>query len=172
MSRWQHLKAILILPVMATVTIPVALLGWFGLGTLEIWEIHLALKPTLIGLGFVIAMTGLFLVVTTIRQFASVGDGTLAPWNPTQKLVIEGVYRHVRNPMISGVMAILIGESLASGSIPLLVWFAIFATINAIYIPFSEEPGLVKRFGDDYQVYRMNVPRWLPRIKSWQGEQP
>ena len=49
-------------------------------------------------------------MVATIRLFVTVGKGTLAPWNPTQKLVVQGVYRHVRNPMISGVMFILAGR--------------------------------------------------------------
>jgi hypothetical protein len=42
---------------------------------------------------------GLVLMVATIRLFVVVGRGTLAPWNPTKRLVVQGVYRHVRNPM-------------------------------------------------------------------------
>jgi protein-S-isoprenylcysteine O-methyltransferase Ste14 len=97
--------------------------------------------------------------------FARVGEGTLAPWDPTRKLVVRGPYRHVRNPMITGVLAILLGEAALFGSWPLLVWAFGFFALNAIYMPLVEEPGLVRRFGDDYVRYRRNVPRWLPRLR-------
>ncbi len=113
---------------------------------------------------------GLSLMAATIRLFAQVGQGTLAPWEPPQRLVVRGVYRHVRNPMISGVLFVLLGESVLTASVPLLQWFLIFAVINAIYIPLLEEPMLVNRFGEDYLTYKRNVPRWIPRWKPWDGE--
>ena len=64
---------------------------------------------------------GILLMVAAIRLFVTIGKGTLAPWNPTQKLVVHGVYRHVRNPMISGVMFILLGEFLLAASLPLFI---------------------------------------------------
>ena len=170
MSVWQHIGAILLLPVMATIVVPAVLMNSFGWDTLGVWSIHPAIRPTLSLLGAMIALAGLGLVVTTISQFATVGKGTLAPWNPTEKLVVQGVYRHVRNPMISGVMGILLGEVVISASVAALNWFGIFVVANVVYIPLSEEPGLVKRFGGDYEVYRKNVPRWIPRLKSWSGQ--
>jgi protein-S-isoprenylcysteine O-methyltransferase Ste14 len=83
--------------------------------------------------------------------------------------VVRGVYRHVRNPMIAGVFFILLGESLLAASLPLFIWFVVFVIGNAIYIPVAEEPGLVKRFGDDYLAYQRNVPRWIPRVRPWEG---
>ena len=121
--------------------------------------------------GVVLICLGLVLMIATIRLFATVGEGTLAPWNPTQRLVVQGVYRHVRNPMISGVLAILLGESVLAASLPIACWFLIFFTVNAIYLPLSEEPGLVKRFGEEYEEYRRNVPRWVPRLKPWTPEE-
>ena len=108
-------------------------------------------------------------MVATIRLFVTVGKGTLSPWEPPQRLVVRGVYRHVRNPMISGVLFVLLGESALTASQPLFQWFLIFAVINAIYIPLLEEPGLVRRFGEGYQVYKRNVPRWVPRLTPWEG---
>jgi len=63
-----------------------------------------------------------------------IGKGTLAPWNPTQKLVVQGVYRHVRNPMISGVCFFLLGEAMVAASWPLLSWFIVFALGNVMWI--------------------------------------
>jgi protein-S-isoprenylcysteine O-methyltransferase Ste14 len=166
MSPFRHLRAIGLLPVVATIVIPAIILypdgpvnvGW-GLG------VPLAILPPLLG-GLLVCLGGL-LAYRTIALFATVGRGTLAPWDPTRKLVVEGPYRRVRNPMISGVMAILLGEAVGLGSPPLLIWFALFFTVNAVYMPLVEEPGLARRFGDDYAVYKRNVPRWLPRPRPW-----
>ena len=51
-----------------------------------------------------------------VALFARVGEGTLAPWDPTRRLVVESPYRRVRNPMISAVLAVLTGEALVLGS--------------------------------------------------------
>jgi protein-S-isoprenylcysteine O-methyltransferase Ste14 len=87
-------------------------------------------------------------------------------------LVVQGPYRHVRNPMISGVLGVLLGESALLGSLPLLAWSGVFWLANAVYIPLVEERGLEDRFGDDYRAYREHVPRWLPRLSPWQGLAP
>ena len=84
------------------------------------------------------------------------------------QLVILGPYRHVRNPMISGVLAILLGEAAAFGSLALLLWFAAVFAVNAVYMPLVEEPGLRRRFGEEYDAYRANVPRWMPRLRPWE----
>jgi protein-S-isoprenylcysteine O-methyltransferase Ste14 len=109
-------------------------------------------------------------MVVTIRLFVKVGQGTLAPWNPPQRLVVRGVYRHVRNPMSAGVFFILLREAVLAASFPILGWFAVFVVVNAVYIPLAEEPGLVKRFGSDYLTYTQNVPRWIPRLRPWLNE--
>src|SRR4051812_27067897 len=117
--------------------------------------------------GALLIGVGLLLVVRTVALFARVGRGTLAPWDPTSRIVVRGPYRHVRNPMISGVMLILLGEAALFGSLPLLIWAAAFFAVNVAYMPFVEEPGLRRRFGHEYDRYRANVPRWLPRPRPW-----
>jgi protein-S-isoprenylcysteine O-methyltransferase Ste14 len=113
---------------------------------------------------------GLALVVWTVTLFVNVGHGTLAPWDATTKLVVRGPYRYVRNPMITGVAAILAGEAVFFQSWGIAIELAIFVTVNAFYFPFAEEPGLRRRFGEAYDVYRANVPRWLPRLRPWERE--
>ena len=103
----------------------------------------------------------------TISLFAGFGDGTLAPWDPPQRLVVRGVYRRVRNPMLSGVFFVLVGEAALLGSPQVLAWFLVAFAVNAAYIPLIEEPGLLYRFGDEYLDYKRNVPRWIPRLKPW-----
>jgi protein-S-isoprenylcysteine O-methyltransferase Ste14 len=96
----------------------------------------------------------------------------LAPWDPPRRLVVRGPYRYVRNPMISGVVLVLFGEALVLLSRPHLWWALVFLGINAVYIPLVEEPMLADRFGGDYQEYRRNVPRLLPRLRPWTPEGP
>jgi protein-S-isoprenylcysteine O-methyltransferase Ste14 len=117
--------------------------------------------------GAVLMGCGLYLLSITIQLFVNIGQGTLAPWSPTKKLVLLGPYKYVRNPMISGVLMALLGETCVFGSIGLLLWAVAFFVINHIYFIFSEEPGLEKRFGEEYLRYRQNVPRWIPRLKPW-----
>jgi protein-S-isoprenylcysteine O-methyltransferase Ste14 len=148
---------------MATVVIPGAILYVTG--------VH-SIAPILLAIGTVFLVMGLALLAATIRLFATLGEGTLAPWNPTQKLVVRGIYRHVRNPMISCVFLILIGDAIVFASLPLLGWAMFFIIVNMIYIPLVEEPGLVKRFGAEYEEYRRNVRRWVPRARGWGGTTP
>jgi len=110
---------------------------------------------------------GLSLFIYTIVLFNRIGKGTLAPWSPKAKLVIYGPYRYCRNPMITGVLFMLIGEGLVFYSTSILIWAVVFVTINTIYFIFSEEPGLKARFGDDYVRYKANVPRWIPRLAPY-----
>jgi protein-S-isoprenylcysteine O-methyltransferase Ste14 len=159
MRALRHLLAICLLPGMVAGVIPALLVD------------GLAAWP-LVVLGAVVAALGLALIVQTVALFASVGKGTLAPWDPTERLVVRGPYRRVRNPMISGVLCVLLGEALAFGSVAVLVWFAIVFALNAVYFPLIEEPDLQRRFGADYEAYRAAVPRWLPRLRPMNDNGP
>jgi protein-S-isoprenylcysteine O-methyltransferase Ste14 len=156
-----------LLPITVVVIIPFLQVGRFRPFGLRL---HLLVPLLQIPLGILIFCGGLLLLVVTIRLFVRKGKGTLAPWDPPHKLITEGVYRYVRNPMISGVLFMLIGETIFFGSWWLLIWTLIFGVVNTIYFRLSEEPGLVRRFGEDYLVYRRNVPRWIPRLKPWVGK--
>jgi protein-S-isoprenylcysteine O-methyltransferase Ste14 len=59
----------------------------------------------------------------------------------------------------------LVGEALIWGSALLAAWAAGFLLINHVYFILSEEPGLEERFGEDYRIYKENVPRWIPNRK-------
>jgi protein-S-isoprenylcysteine O-methyltransferase Ste14 len=121
-------------------------------------------------LGAVFSAAGLLLLIVTIRLIIRIGKGTLAPWDPTRKLVLQGPYRYTRNPMISGVALLLLGESILLGSWVLLCWFAFFVIVNTIYLKVSEEPGLARRFGREYLTYREAVPMWMPRLRPWTSD--
>jgi protein-S-isoprenylcysteine O-methyltransferase Ste14 len=153
-----------ILPVTAAIIIPLWLLNWKlirSLGSTGVVSLFL------LSLGILLLLLGSCIFLFTVRTFILIGKGTLAPWSPTRHLVVGGMYGYVRNPMISGVFFILAGESLVFASWKLLLWMLIFFFVNHIYFLFVEEPGLVRRFGEPYNVYRKHVPRWVPRRSPW-----
>ena len=95
-------------------------------------------------------------------DFTFAGRGTPAPIDPPRELVVRGLYRYVRNPMYVGVLLILCGEVLLFGSWVLLEYTAIIFIFFFLFIMLYEEPTLKQKFGDSYDHYCLNVPRWLP----------
>lgn len=156
----RHLLAILALPFIVAMVVPTWLLQAYPRA-----EVFWVLR----GVGAGVLLLGLGLFVWCVALFARVGQGTLAPWDPTKNMVAVGPYQYVRNPMISGVALILIGEALFWGSVAAGVWAGAFILINHLYFLLSEEPGLEKRFGEGYRQYKANVPRWIPRLTPWGG---
>jgi protein-S-isoprenylcysteine O-methyltransferase Ste14 len=159
--------SIAVLPGTATVVIPLWIVRRRG--------VHLCAPVTLAGIGAAIA--GVFLIVcglalfgSSLRRFAADGQGTLAPWDPPRRLVIQGPYRRVRNPMISGVIFVLFGEAALLRSTPHVQWALLFLIINLLYIPLLEEPMLSARFGDEYRRYCEHVPRMFPRLRPWHSD--
>jgi protein-S-isoprenylcysteine O-methyltransferase Ste14 len=114
--------------------------------------------------GFFVFTVGLLLASWCMILFFNIGNGTIMPWDSTRKLVTVGPYQYVRNPMILGVLAMLVGEALFFGSAAIGILAAAFLVINHVYFIFSEEPGLETRFGESYREYKRQVPRWIPKI--------
>jgi protein-S-isoprenylcysteine O-methyltransferase Ste14 len=153
-----------VLPFTVLLVIPTTIL-WLTRGFRWGWGFGLPLDILPVAAGVVLIGCGLYLLSITIRFFITIGNGTLAPWWPTKRLVMVGPYKYVRNPMISGVLITLLGETCISGSLGLLLWFVIALIVNHFYFIYSEEPGLEKRFGEEYIRYKQNVPRWIPKSK-------
>ncbi len=158
-SLLTHLRDILILPFTVTVVIPYLIHN----NRRPILPDHVGLKLV----GAIIFIAGISLFGYTVFLFRNFGQGTLAPWQPTQKLIVKGPYRYCRNPMITGVLSVLLGESLMFHSTPILQWAGLFFLINIVYFVLLEEPMLADRFGDAYLKYKKNVPRWIPRLKPY-----
>jgi protein-S-isoprenylcysteine O-methyltransferase Ste14 len=161
LTVWNHVRAILLLPFMNTVIVPsILLLTWRDAGLLEASFVTNAIFTSL---GSALLVTGIVLVVRSMRLFILCGRGTLAPWDPTENLITADIYRSIRNPMKAGLFLVLIGESLVIRSPSLTLWTLAFITANVIYIRWFEEPGLTARFGHAYSTYCSEVPRWLPK---------
>lgn len=164
----RHLLSILLLPFVVVAVVPYGLQRSDIARTLR-WDASPDVAWLVYAAGAGAFLAGLALFAWCVVLFARVGRGTLAPWDPTRRLVATGPYRHVRNPMITGVALMLTGEVLLWRSGALALWLCAFVLINHTYFLRSEEPGMEKRFGDDFRIYRANVPRWIPRLRPWTG---
>jgi protein-S-isoprenylcysteine O-methyltransferase Ste14 len=157
---FKHARDITILPVTVTILIPFLIYK----------EADMVFIDNYISgyIGSLFIFFGLLLFLYTVILLAKIGKGTLAPWTPTQRLVVAGPYKYCRNPMISGILFILIGQALLLASFNVTLWTALFFTLNTLYFVSKEEPDLLKRFGDDYVRYSENVPRWIPRVNPYE----
>lgn len=162
-SLLRHGLSILLLPTVVVLVVPAMLRRTFSVdapvfahGTRGAWLMS--------GAAVALLAAGFCLSAWCVWLFARVGRGTLAPWDPTRRLVAVGPYRYVRNPMILGVALMLAGQALLWAAWPLAAWAALFVLVNHVYFVLSEEPGLERRFGEAYRAYKAAVPRWLPRL--------
>ena len=120
--------------------------------------------------GCVVAIVGgLMPLLESVWRFVAVGRGTLVPAVPTEHLVVSGLYAYVRNPMYMGVLTVIAAEAALFRSSSLLVELAAAWIGFELFVRFFEEPKLARTFGEEYEAYRRNVRRWVPRLRAWRG---
>jgi len=135
------------------------------------WQVH-APFPGFAELriaGVLLIAAAVPILLESFARFALQGLGTPAPVFPTQRLMVKGFYRYVRNPMYVAVVSIVFGQALLLGSLDLLLYGAIAWLGTHLFVLFYEEPTLRKSFGAEYKAYCKNVRRWLPRLTPWHG---
>jgi protein-S-isoprenylcysteine O-methyltransferase Ste14 len=117
--------------------------------------------------GGVLLVAAVVILSRAFVRFVMEGRGTPAPVAPTERLVVGGEYRYVRNPMYVAVIAAVLGQAMIFGSLPLLVYAAIVWAMMAAFVHWYEEPVLLERYGDEYQLYRRAVRAWWPRLRRF-----
>ena len=113
--------------------------------------------------GWLLIVAGAAFLIHAFARFVVEGLGTPAPVAPTERLVIGGVYRYIRNPMYVAVAATIVGQAMVLGRPALLLYAAAFIAVTAAFVRFYEEPTLAHQFGAEYEAYRRTVPGWWPR---------
>jgi protein-S-isoprenylcysteine O-methyltransferase Ste14 len=113
--------------------------------------------------GAVLVAGGLVPLVSAFVEFVKAG-GTPAPTAPTERLVVSGFHRYVRNPIYVALLLVIIGQALLFGNFRLLKYAAFVWAAAAGQVHWYEEPTLARQFGADYEAYRRGVPAWLPRL--------
>jgi protein-S-isoprenylcysteine O-methyltransferase Ste14 len=137
--------------------IPWLITGWDANG----WWLPLRM------MGVAIAAGGVAVLIDSFARFALEGLGTPAPPAPTDRLIVTGPYRFVRNPMYVAVTSLIVGQGLLFGSPALFAYAAAFAGITAAFVHAYEEPTLLRAYGAEYETYRGQVPGWWPRLTAW-----
>lgn len=114
--------------------------------------------------GGVLALAGGAVLLRSFVGFVVEGRGTPAPVAPTERLVVGGPYRYVRNPMYVAIVALVLGQALVLGRAVLLAYALVTWAVPAVFVRWYEEPTLAARYGAEYEAYRRAVPAWMPRV--------
>jgi protein-S-isoprenylcysteine O-methyltransferase Ste14 len=145
----------LVVPATVAGVVPWSLTGW-----------EVSHEPGVPGwiVGVCLIVAGSAALLSAFARFALDGIGTPAPIAPTERLVVSGLYRYVRNPMYLAVIAVIVGQAIVLGDLVLLVYAGCVALTVHTFVVAYEEPTLRRTFGADYVAYCAAVPRWVPRI--------
>ena len=134
------------------------------------YRMPLSSVPGFVPVGGIMIVAAAAILLHAFARFALEGMGTPAPVAPTEKLVVGGIYRHVRNPMYVAVLSIILGQALIFSSWAVLAYGLVGAAAMISFVKLYEEPTLASRYGAEYETYRRAVPSWLPRITPWRGQ--
>lgn len=122
-------------------------------------------------IGFALILPGVAIIVWCFIHFVRRGHGTPAPYDPPRRLVIVGLYKHIRNPQYVGVILVALGEAILSGRTLLFLYAGILALGYHLFVRWYEEPTLRRAFGEEYVRYCAVVSRWLPQWSSCRKRQ-
>jgi protein-S-isoprenylcysteine O-methyltransferase Ste14 len=116
------------------------------------------------------SVLGFAVALRCVWDFGWTGRGTPAPIAPPKRLVVVGLYRHVRNPMYLSFAAGWIGLWVVFGhaNVAAITAVVIVALGVHLFVLLYEEPTLRGKFGTEYEEYCRNVRRWWPRLTAWQ----
>jgi protein-S-isoprenylcysteine O-methyltransferase Ste14 len=121
-------------------------------------------------LGGALILVGAAVLLDSFARFVLQGRGT--PAYPTARLVVSGAYRYMRNPMYLAVAALIAGQGLLIGCLPLLTYALAFGVVTHLFVLVYEEPTLRSTYGAQYEAYAADVRRWLPRLTPWRSGAP
>lgn len=128
------------------------------------WRLAPGVAPRLFGAALIVAALPVF--IAFLVRFAREGIGTPAPIAPTERLVVGGPFRRVRNPGYLSVVALVAGQGILFASPATLLYAAHLALGFHAFVVLYEEPTLRRRFGSEYEDYCRRVPRWWPKLRA------
>ncbi len=147
-------------------------------GLVPWWISRWRLNAPLLGLeagrwiGVLLILVGAAVVLDAFARFTWQGLGTPAPLFPTQRLVVTGLFRHVRNPIYVAVTAAIFGQGMLFGDARLFVYGAAVWLFFHLFVLAYEEPTLLATYGPEYEAFRARVPRWIPRLRPLRPDEP
>ena len=153
---------------------PIGIIFWFSLSALFIFAslwldkllpLHLTLSPpSNVFLSLPLLVIGATISLGAVYSFTK-ARGSPVPFNPPKKLVVRGLYTHVRNPMLLGWFIMLFGLGILLNSVSLIfILTPLFIWLNILYIRTIEEKEMEKKFGKEYLKYKESVPLFIPKF--------
>lgn len=90
------------------------------------------------------------------------------------RLITNGPFGYVRNPLYIGNMIMYVGATIiANVWMPYLIMVVLFYfAIQYYFIVILEENKLIQLFKEEYKEYTQTVPRFLPRLKPINSQNP
>jgi protein-S-isoprenylcysteine O-methyltransferase Ste14 len=152
----KTIAAALVLHALFTISIPWLIVWWSA-------DARWAVVPIgpLRWVGAALVGFGIYLYVWSLGRLLARRTAALPGLMPTT-LQTSGWYARVRNPLLLGVVAILLGEAVFFASLPLLVYACIYWLQLHWFVVVREERDLRRAFGAAFDAYAREVPRWIP----------
>ncbi|MBI3796920.1 MAG: isoprenylcysteine carboxylmethyltransferase family protein [Deltaproteobacteria bacterium] len=122
--------------------------------------------------GGILFVAGALLLFSGAYYLVLRGEGTPLPFDAPKRLVVAGPYARIQHPMALGLFSMAFAEALWFQSPSLGIYAVLLTILGHFYLIYIEEPGLERRFGEDYRAYRAAVPRWLPFSRPPSEPQP
>jgi len=116
-------------------------------------------------LGVTVALAGQALRAVTIG-LAYIRRGGLGGRVYADRLVVEGIFAHSRNPLYVGNFLGLVGYIIVFHGRLLYALGVPFFVFAYIAIVLNEEQFLRGKFGAEYEAYCRRVPRFVPRFRG------
>lgn len=116
----------------------------------------------------VFTILGISIVWWSYAYLLLIGDGSPSPHlGGPKKLVTTGPYAIIRHPSVIGKFFGVLGMGCFFASQTfLLIFFPLLIIYSLIYNRFYQEKGCEKNFGNQYFLYRKEVPMIIPRLKT------
>jgi protein-S-isoprenylcysteine O-methyltransferase Ste14 len=116
--------------------------------------LSIVVSVPILALGFSLPLWSVFYFIKT--------RGLSVLFNAPSRLITAGPYAYSRNPMVAGIIMLLLGLGILVRSTSLVFGFTpLFLLLNVLELRVIEEPELEKRFGNEYLEYKKKVPRFF-----------
>ena len=122
--------------------------GWFFI---SVFKLTIFIIP-----GLILILIGSLII---IKSYGKIKKDFLR----AGKIQITGLYSKVRHPMYMGIIIFLAGLSLVSYSLYFLA-YAFIISLCLIWMAKIEEKHMARRFWQNYENYKKQVPMLVPKI--------
>jgi protein-S-isoprenylcysteine O-methyltransferase Ste14 len=126
----------------------------------------IAASLTVIGLGFALWS---IIIQNAVGRGGPLEVAGMEVSPKTQHLVTNGPYRYTRNPMLFGACVYYYAVAAYLNSMTAVVIASLFMAFMLILVKLTEEPRLLREFGNDYEEYRRRVSMFIPWRQKQSG---